>query len=142
MEFLSSINSLVWVVLLSLIGGLSTFLQTIIDKGLPRRKIILFFTLAHDVLSSTLSGLIAFWGCLSLEMDFYGTAATVSVAGHMGARWLSLTEKIVSDKLRRVFDIPEPKIRGEALTPLPAEIEPNPPNSRRNSDATDQRDGL
>ena len=68
MEFLSSINSLVWVVLLSLIGGLSTFLQTIIDKGLPRRKIILFFTLAHDVLSSTLSGLIA-WKWISMEQQ-------------------------------------------------------------------------
>ena len=90
-----------WVIILAVLGGVNSFLRRYLDKGYPSTmsRWGYFFAFIHSILSSSLAGMVGFWGCKEFELSPHWTAIVVAISGHMGARWLSLAERIFVNRV-------------------------------------------
>jgi len=109
-----------WVLVLAILGGVNSFLRRYLDKGYSSSlsKVGFFFAFLHSILSSALAGMVGFWGCKEFELSPHWTAIVVAMSGHMGARWLSLAERLLTSKVTSAVGV-DPK-----ECPVPEEGKP------------------
>jgi hypothetical protein len=92
--------TLVWVGLLSTLGGVSNYFKKV-SAGVVRR-----FSLAELVGDLTISGFVGFITFLLADnagFDPRITAAMVGVSGHMGSRIIFMFEKLLTKKFSKFF---------------------------------------
>jgi len=89
----------IWFFLMALWGGTASYISRIKKTGCG------FSTaeLIGEWFISGFAGVVTAHVCLSVEMDFYKTAALVGIAGHMGGRGLFIVESLVKNRLFKMF---------------------------------------
>lgn len=78
-----------WVVVLSISGGIVSFMRKV-NEGQARR--INLAELFGEIFTSGFTGLLTFWLCEAGEVDPLISAVMIGVSGHMGSRALMQLE--------------------------------------------------
>lgn len=89
--------SYLWVLLLSLKGGLVEYLDRQAEAMNTQ-----FETLLGALLDSVFAGLITFWLCQHFEVPPHATLASVAVGAYMGSRLTRLLERAVARKISKI----------------------------------------
>lgn len=89
----------IWFFLMALWGGTASYITRIKKTGCCFSTV----ELIGEWFISGFAGVVTAHMCLSLEMDFYKTAAMVGIAGHMGGRGLFIIESLVKNRLIKCF---------------------------------------
>jgi len=85
-----------WVLMLSLLGGIASFMQKL-KAGHTRVFNIVEFI--GECCISALVGMITFFLCESADVSRMKSAALVAISGHMGSKAMKLLESILSKNL-------------------------------------------
>lgn len=86
----------VYVIVLSLLGGLVKFLGDWNSRRIKGRIVI---ELAMDLVTSAFVGLLTFWACEALQIAPAWVPVCVGVAAHMGTRAIALFGRVLLAKL-------------------------------------------
>ena len=97
-----SLLTYLWVLGLSAMGGLVSFFKKV-QQGVARPFNL--FEIVGEVVTSGFAGVITFYLCEWAEMDRMLTAALVGVCGHMGSRAFTLFEKVLEDRLKKLWGV-------------------------------------
>lgn len=90
-----------WVLLLSGLGGIVSFVRKVNNGRSHRWSIVEFL---GEVSGSALSGLITFYLCEAGHITPLFTAAMVGISGHMGSRALYQLEMVLRKKFPMLGD--------------------------------------
>ena len=93
-----------WVIVLSMWGGIVRIMREIKFGGKTRKEIVLIFF--AELMTSGFSGLVTFFACQKQGFDPMYSAVLVAMSGYMGGRALSWLEEIHKGKHRRSGDEP------------------------------------
>lgn len=85
-----------WVLMLSLLGGIASFMQKL-KAGHTRVFNVVEFI--GECFVSALVGMITFFLCESAEISHMKSAALVAISGHMGSKAMKLLEGFLSKNL-------------------------------------------
>lgn len=89
----------VLIFLLASWGGFVNFLNFLKDE--PRPSFLVgFIRFLNDVLTGAFCGVIAFFGCQTINIPPAASAAIIGLTGHMGSRGLIIAEKLLEMKLK------------------------------------------
>ena len=86
-----------WVILLSVWGGLANYIRKV-RVGVTAR--FSFTELIGELVTSGLAGLITFWLCEAADTDPMISAALIAISGHMGARIIFHLENVIEHKFK------------------------------------------
>lgn len=84
-----------WVILISAIGGVVSFMRKIRGDHARPFNITEF---VGEVVTSGFVGVITFWLCESAHVNALLSAALIGVSGHMGSRALFMLENLLKKK--------------------------------------------
>lgn len=82
---------------LALFGGLASWITKVRKGDVAAHNMQ---ALVGELTIAAFVGVIAFFGCEYLNFDKVLTAAVVGIAGHMGARAITLMEEIAAKRLK------------------------------------------
>ena len=85
-----SLLTYIWVLALSVWGGVVNFIQRVKQGESQRWSITELF---GEIVISAFAGIITFYLCEASQIDPLITAALVGISGHMGSRAIFLFEK-------------------------------------------------
>jgi peptidoglycan/LPS O-acetylase OafA/YrhL len=85
-----------WVIGLSMIGGIVSFMRKV-RLGIVRRFSIVEFI--GEIVTSAFVGVVTFWLCEEAAIPPLYTAAAVAISGHMGTRLIFQLECWVEKRL-------------------------------------------
>lgn len=85
-----------WVMCLSVVGGVVSYMHKIQIKSPRAFSMIEFFA---ELVTAGFTGVITFWLCENAEISPLMTAVLVGISGHMGSRALLLFEKFFISKI-------------------------------------------
>jgi hypothetical protein len=88
--FTYDVLTYLWVIGLSILGGIVSFLRKLREGHARAFNIVEF---VGEVFTSGFAGLLTFWLCQAGNIDPLLTAVFIGIAGHMGSRALFLIEK-------------------------------------------------
>lgn len=91
-----------WVIVLSMWGGIVRIMREIKFGGKTRKEIVLIFV--AELMTSGFTGLVTFFACQKQGIDPMYSAVMVAMSGYMGGRALSWLEDIYKGKNRRRDD--------------------------------------
>lgn len=89
--------ALLWVMLLSTLGGVVRVIREAKLGGKTWKQILVIFI--SEIIVSVFTGMLTFFICSAREMPPMYTAALVSVASYMGGRALSVIEALYKAKI-------------------------------------------
>lgn len=101
-EHLINILTYGWVIVLSLLGGVSSFARKVKSGKVRYSNIVEFI---GELVISCFAGLVTFFLCKSAGLDEMLTAAFIAISSHMGTRSIFLFESYLS----RRFGLEEQK---------------------------------
>lgn len=81
-----------FILAISLLGGVASWYGKVKKGELAASSLM---SLVGELTTSALAGLLTFYLCESMDINALVTAATVGVAGHMGAKVITLAEGFV-----------------------------------------------
>jgi hypothetical protein len=90
---LSQAVPLLWVTLISLLGGVASFFGKV-RRGEARPWNVV--ELVGELTTAALAGMVTYWLARWAQLDPWATAAAVGISGHMGSRALFLFERWLS----------------------------------------------
>lgn len=85
-----------WVIGLSMIGGLISFMRKIKDGSV---RVFNVTELIGEIVTAGFSGVLTFWLCEASAIDPLVSAAMVGIAGHMGSRAILQLEAWLQNRL-------------------------------------------
>lgn len=86
-----------WMLVISFVAGLLSHFERMQDKEKYKFHLYVFI---YDITASSFMGLMAFYACLSAELDVYMIGVIVGVFAHGGTKGLSLIMKLVAGKYK------------------------------------------
>lgn len=93
-EWLHFLVTLPYVLVLSLLGGLASFIMRLNAATQPRPLQRLFLTLLGELVLSGFAGLTTFLLCREWGLSANYTAVAVAISGHMGGNAISQMTKV------------------------------------------------
>lgn len=84
-----------WVLLVSIWGGVVTHIQKLKQGKIPRFSIA---ELLGDLTTSGFAGLITFFLCESAAIEPMLAAALIGISGHMGTRSIAMIEQVLQKR--------------------------------------------
>ena len=96
-----SIFTICWVALLSISGGIASYVKKVSNGIIKRFSIV---ELIGELFISGFVGIITFLLCDSAGFDTRITAAIVGISGHMGSRAIFLLETVINKKFNRLVN--------------------------------------
>ncbi|NOR64555.1 MAG: hypothetical protein GQ468_00895 [Candidatus Scalindua sp.] len=99
-----AIATYVWVIGLSLWGGLVSYARKVKTQTIPRYSILEFI---GEMATSGFIGVVTFFLCEFAQLDRLVTAAMVGISGHAGSRAIFQVESFLRDR-QTLNMIPEP----------------------------------
>ncbi len=91
-----SLLTYVWILLISVWGGLINYYQKIKNGNVARFSIVEFI---GELVTSAFAGVMTFYLCEAAGVPSVLTAGLVGIAGHMGSRTIYIFERILQKKL-------------------------------------------
>lgn len=86
-----------WVVILAVLGGVASYMQSIEQRGVP----FSVFRLVTEIMVSGFVGVLVFLLCSDFGVPPLLTATLVGIGGHMGSRALNFLEAVFLEWLKR-----------------------------------------
>lgn len=107
--FLKAISgqlSLIWFVLIAILGGTVNYISRI------KRKEVQGFSIAELIgewLISGFAALLTAYLCIEAQLSWHMTAFLCGISGHLGARAIYVFENLFNCAMKKYFDIPNKK---------------------------------
>lgn len=100
-QWLQFLVTLPYVLVLSLLGGLASFIMRLNVSTEPQPLKRLFLTLLGELFLSGLAGLLTFLLCKEWQMSANYTAVMVAISGHLGGNAISQISKFYESLMRK-----------------------------------------
>ena len=84
-----------WVIGLSMMGGVVSFMRKVREGIIPAFSITEFI---GELVTSAFAGVVTFFLCEAAELDPMLSAAFIAIAGHMGSRAIFIFEKYLQKR--------------------------------------------
>lgn len=100
-DLLQFIVTLPYVLVLSLLGGLASFIMRLNEASKPKPLKKLFLKLLGELFLSGLAGLLTFLLCREWGLSANYTAVAVAISGHMGGNAIAQISHIYDDFIKK-----------------------------------------